>query len=380
MESIILLTELERLPVGHHSVGRWSHQEQMQALRDADPIQGAAEATAATSLAMWGLFDGVNVGDTLSSAYSEQYPGLAAEHSLYEHWLEVTDRGADAADGFLSGLKGKVAEFNTVDLLESMGYADVQIAGSATQPVWDITAVSSNGEEVLWQVKTGVSERAGDVQALMLDNPEVQFAVSTEIYGRIAEHSPDLMGQMLDIGSDFDLVVDISDGLDTLADNMGIDLPDGVGDLLPYAAAIMAGARLIYGALRTERQFKHLDRTDRNKVQVIQALTAMSRIGVTVVLSMAGGAAGTAAGSVVPLLGNVVGGVAGAVGGAAMGSYLNRYLQPHMLDLALDITGLTHDDLFYYKNKLMIDAAAYAYQANGGSLRSQLAEPWHPRE
>ena len=376
MESIILLTELERLPVGHHSVGRWSHQEQMQALRDADPIQGAAEATAATSLAMWGLFDGVNVGDTLSSAYSEQYPGLAAEHSLYEHWLEVTDRGADAADGFLSGLKGKVAEFNTVDLLESMGYADVQIAGSATQPVWDITAVSSNGEEVLWQVKTGVSERAGDVQALMLDNPEVQFAVSTEIYGRIAEHSPDLMGQMLDIGSDFDLVVDISDGLDTLADNMGIDLPDGVGDLLPYAAAIMTGARLIYGALRTERQFKHLDRTERNKVQVIQALTAMSRIGVTVVLSMAGAAAG----SVVPLLGNVVGGVAGMVGGAAMGSYLNRYLQPHMLDLALDITGLTHDDLFYYKNKLMIDAAAYAYQANGGSLRSQLAEPWHPRE
>ena len=376
MESIILLTELERLPVGHHSVGRWSHQEQMQALRDADPIQGAAEATAATSLAMWGLFDGVNVGDTLSSAYSEQYPGLAAEHSLYEHWLEVTDRGADAADGFLSGLKGKVAEFNTVDLLESMGYADVQIAGSATQPVWDITAVSSNGEEVLWQVKTGVSERAGDVQALMLDNPEVQFAVSTEIYGRIAEHSPDLMGQMLDIGSDFDLVVDISDGLDTLADNMGIDLPDGVGDLLPYAAAIMTGARLIYGALRTERQFKHLDRTERNKVQVIQALTAMSRIGVTVVLSMAGAAAG----SVVPLLGNVVGGVAGMVGGAAMGSYLNRYLQPHMLDLALDITGLTHDDLFYYKNKLMIDVAAYAYQANGGSLRSQLAEPWHPRE
>ena len=371
-----MLTELERLPVGHHSVGRWSHQEQMQALRDADPIQGAAEATAATSLAMWGLFDGVNVGDTLSSAYSEQYPGLAAEHSLYEHWLEVTDRGADAADGFLSGLKGKVAEFNTVDLLESMGYADVQIAGSATQPVWDITAVSSNGEEVLWQVKTGVSERAGDVQALMLDNPEVQFAVSTEIYGRIAEHSPDLMGQMLDIGSDFDLVVDISDGLDTLADNMGIDLPDGVGDLLPYAAAIMTGARLIYGALRTERQFKHLDRTERNKVQVIQALTAMSRIGVTVVLSMAGAAAG----SVVPLLGNVVGGVAGMVGGAAMGSYLNRYLQPHMLDLALDITGLTHDDLFYYKNKLMIDAAAYAYQANGGSLRSQLAEPWHPRE
>ena len=68
----------------------------------------------------------------------------------------------------------------------------------------------------------------------------------------------------------------MSDGLQTLADNMGIDLPDGVGGLLPYAAAIMAGARLIYGALQTERRFSRIDRTERNKVQVIQALTAMS--------------------------------------------------------------------------------------------------------
>ena len=34
-----------------------------------------------------------------------------------------------------------------------------------------------------------------------------------------------------------------------------------------------------------------------------------------------------------------------------MGMYLNKHLEPHMLDLALDITNLTRDDLFYYKNK-----------------------------
>ena len=38
--------------------------------------------------------------------------------------------------------------------------------------------------------------------------------------------------------------------------------------------------------------------------------------------------------------------------------YLNKHLQPHMLDLALNITGLTHDDLFYYKNKQRIDDTA----------------------
>ena len=38
--------------------------------------------------------------------------------------------------------------------------------------------------------------------------------------------------------------------------------------------------------------------------------------------------------------------------------YLNRHLQPHMLNLALNITGLTNDDLFYYKNKPRIDGVA----------------------
>ena len=330
MQSINLLPELERLPADHHSGGRRSYQEQMQALYDADPTLRAAEATAATSFAMWDLFDAVNVDDALARAYAEQYPGLAADHSLHAHWQEVTDRGPEAADGFLNALKGKVAEFNTVDILESNGYSNVQIAESATQPVWDVSAVDPGGAEVFWQVKTGAAEYAGEVQSAMLENPEVQFAVSSEIYGRIAENSPELMERVIDIGSDFELVEGISDGLGTLADNMGIDLPDGVGDLLPYAAAIMAGARLIYGALQTERQFKHIDRTERNKVQVIQALTAMSRIGVTTVLATVGGTAGAAAGSVVPLVGNLVGGVAGVFGGAVVGRYLNQHLQPHI--------------------------------------------------
>ena len=44
--------------------------------------------------------------------------------------------------------------------------------------------------------------------------------------------------------------------------------------------------------------------------------------------------------------------------GAGVGMYLNHHLQPHMLNLALNITGLTNDDLFYYKNKPRIDNVA----------------------
>ena len=51
-----------------------------------------------------------------------------------------------------------------------------------------------------------------------------------------------------------------------------------------------------------------------------------------------------------------------------MGMYLNKHLQPHMLNLALDITGLTNDDLFYYKNKPRIDQAALSFQRTAGQL------------
>ena len=83
-------------------------------------------------------------------------------------------------------------------------------------------------------------------------------------------------------------------------------------------------------------------------------------MGVTTVLATAGGLAGATAGG--------VGGIGGALAGAGMGMYLNKHLQPHMLDLALDITGLTHDDLFYYKNKPRIDAVALSFQTRAREL------------
>ena len=48
--------------------------------------------------------------------------------------------------------------------------------------------------------------------------------------------------------------------------------------------------------------------------------------------------------------------------------YLNKHLQPHMLDLALNITDLTHDDLFYYKNKPYIDEVAVTFQRTAREL------------
>ena len=269
----------------------------------------------------------------------------------------------------MSGLKGKMGEFHAKDLLESKGWTEVAIATKRNQPIWDVTATSPEGQDILWQVKTGVAERAGKVEQMMVERPDINFAVGTEIYDGIAERSPDLVERMVDVGSDHQLVEGIDDGLITLSGNMGIDVPDKIVEIMPYAAGIIGAARLLYSVLRTEKQFKTVDRTEKNKIQVVQTLTLMSKMGIGFVLAkvgaVAGGAAGTAA---IPGPGNVVGAIGGAFTGAGIGMYLSRRLRPHMLNLALNITGLTHDDLFYFKNKQNIDGVAVHFRETASQL------------
>ena len=192
------------------------------------------------------------------------------------------------------------------------------------------------------------------------------YAVTSELYDRTiaaSESASDAADRIVtDIGSDYELVADMTDGLETLSGALDIT------EAIPGVGAMITVGRLLVGALKTENQFKAADRTTKNKMQVVQALTLMSRMGVTSALATAGGAGGGAVGSVIPGVGNLVGGFAGLLGGAAVGMYLNHHLQPHMLNLALNITGLTNDDLFYFKNKVRIDGVAVSYQSTSREL------------
>ena len=369
MRSSNLLPALSELP-SHPSNEHMSFRDIITGLVNTDRAMYAAEIASATSFALWSIFDDVNVDDRLAEAYQMQYPGEAASQSLHEQWLEMTESGDASVTGFINGLKGKLAEINTAESLEENGFTNVVIAPSPTQPVWDISTVNPDGENILIQVKTGAETYARDVESLMFEHPDVHYAVSSEIYDEIAVDTTELVDQIIDIGPDYLLVAGTMDGLNTLVGNLGIDMPDSVVEIIPYAGAIMAGSRLVYSVLKTEKQFKAVDRTTKNKIQVVQTLTLMSRMGVTTVLAAAGGAGGTAVGSVVPFVGNLVGGIIGSAAGAGMGMYLNRQLEPHMLDLALNITSLTHDDLFYYKNKEHIDGVALNFRQTAIELRA----------
>ena len=43
-----------------------------------------------------------------------------------------------------------------------------------------------------------------------------------------------------------------------------MDVPDGLGDALPYVAEVVLGIRLIWGMVKTERELDGVELTDRS--------------------------------------------------------------------------------------------------------------------
>ena len=365
MTSLDLLPELSALPGEPEGPGA-SNRARLVSLLESDLISRAAECALAASVGMWALYGLDNIddalGESLVSAYQSQYPGLAADHLLHEHWQALMEEGPDSMAGFLSGLKGKMAEFQAADQMEGAGWTDVVISPNPTQAVWDIQAVSPEGGLEFWQVKNVLAEQAGSIRQLMVDNPDVNFAVNSEIYERISQSVPALAERMMDTGPM--LQVDgIGDGLDTLTENLGIDIPDGLGEIIPYAAVVAGAVRLIVQVVQTESTFRDADRTTINKIHVVQTLTLMSRLGIATLMATLGTTAGSTLGTVVPGVGNLVSGFAGLAAGAGLGIYINRKLEPRLLELALDMVGLEEDGLFYFKNKSRIDGLALSFRS-----------------
>ena len=371
MQSSNLLPTLQELPGGESSEQHRSFREIIIDIVSMDRTMYAAEFATTASAGLWGILSQINVDDKLFAAFEARYTIISEDQSLYEYAQQKIEDGPEAWKDFIEDFKGKVAEFDAKDLLESNGYSNVEIHPNPNNEGWDISAIGPDGQEVLIQVKTGAEGYAYEVMQDMAGN-DYFYYVSTEIYDKIAESSRELVDRLTDIGGTKELEGFTSEGLELLTDNMGINVPDGIVNVVPYAPIIIGGLRLIVGAIKTENEFKAADRTTKNKIQVVQTLTLMSRVGIPAVFAAGGGAGGAAIGSPIPFAGNLIGGIAGALVGAGIGKYASTKIEPHMLKLGLNITSLTNDDLFYYKNKPRIDAAALNFQTTAREL-----EPAH---
>ena len=374
MQSIELLPDLEQVPLrGEH--GSYGFKEVVARSEDMRSDFFAIEVAAGVEGVLSALVAARNASDAdvsadLLEAYRLALPDAAAEMPLYEQYNEMVAHGPESVGGFISNVKGKLAELRVQDHLEQefTGYS-FEIAADPYQPVWDIRSTSPDGAETLIQVKTGGEEYAGEIVARMQDSPDVLFAVSSEIRASVLKEHPEISSQLADLEiSNVELTGEVKEDLELLADNSGIDVPDGILGLVPYVAEIGLGISLLRDMANTERDFDAAQVDEKTRIKAMKALVLFQRFGIAVVLAKVGAAAGTAAGSAIPGPGNLIGGVAGGIGGAAGAALLNKKLRPRMREVGMKLTGVTEDGLFYLRHKKTIDRIGESLSRTAASI------------
>ena len=359
MESLSLLPALQNLPMSDSASGL-PFQEIRTRLLEMDQDHWSIETSLGIEAALMGLFESRNVPDDVQEAYHLSFG--RSDLSLYEHYEDVLGRGDAAVIGFVSNLKGKVAEIRLVPDLEDHYPSYVfSIAKSPNQPVWDIQGIGPEGtEDIFVQVKMGGESYSSEVIGAIENSPEnIYFAVSREIHEGIIRSNPELLDRLTEIGdSDLDFTQGIEENLETLYQNLGIDVPDSLGDMLPVVGEVVLGIRLLLNVVSVERSFKEVTLSDRSRVHALKALMLISRFGVSRVMMSLGAGIGAA----LPGPGPVV----GAIGGAATSMILNQRLKPHTMNIAMMLAGVDEDDMFYFKNKPEIDRIGTSLAATMG--------------
>lgn len=343
MESSKYIQELESIPITSIDIPNKSWADVI--ISQNDKLKGesyAIEAGVATEIALISAFNKFNIDDNYFEAFKKAFPPLSEDVSLYQKTLEASNNGPESIGWLVSNVKAKVFE---IELNESLAKAypgwDFQLAEKANQPIWDISGTGPNGEEIFVQAKMYAEQSASKVKAAMLDNPDTYFATSTEVQAKILEKSPELSEQLiLTNTSNIELTEDVSSGLDQLMANYGLDVPDKIGEYLPFIGEIVLGVKLLIEIDKVNRDFSKIDLNEKRRIQGLRAIMAISRFGIVSVLAITGG---------------VLGGPFGALGGVGAAMIINNKIKPHINDIALKLMELDNDELVYLKNKESID-------------------------
>ena len=199
MESLSLLPDLQALP-SIKGAGELAPAEMMSRVRAMDRDNFAIEVSIAVEEGLEALFDARNVDDDLAKAWSIVYPNVDHE-SLHAHFLEIVARGEKSVTSFINPLKGRLAEFKAESVLtELYPRWSFTRAPSPTQQGWDLRGIGPEGQEKLFQVKTGDTSYVGDVLERMNESPDSAFPLSSNLFDEVMEKAPELSDRLINLG------------------------------------------------------------------------------------------------------------------------------------------------------------------------------------
>ena len=329
--------------------------------------QGFILGGVAMEQAFVSFFENSNIPDELIEAYTSSMENVSKEYSLYERYLYNLEKGEDSVSGFINNLKGKYGEINFRDTqLKNIqeNYPELGVERLELAPVSNYDGPDIRGydaeDNIVFEVQSKIGEMqyTGDAIESMKESPEILHAVSKEIQEKIMTNYPEYSDRIYEgfNPSDYEIEAEVTEGLETLAKNYGIDLPDNLEDIVPYIGEVVLGLKLIQSYKRTEKDFDSSLIDEKRKINALKSILIINKFGFTSLMAIIGANYGRVGGG--------WGALAGALGGAVTGSYISKKIQPHLLKLALGILGLTTDDIFYYRNKQKIDKISLRFSNN----------------
>lgn len=134
------------------------------------------------------LREPASVPENVQQAFALAHPGLAQTETFSD---AVARMSSDGLVGLVSSVKGKLFELELVDHLNSGGLPDgyhAEIAGSATQPGWDIRVLDENGQ-VSELLQTKATESAQYVQEALKRYPDIDITTTTEVHAQLVSLS-----------------------------------------------------------------------------------------------------------------------------------------------------------------------------------------------
>lgn len=153
------------------------YRELLKNTRTSDTIFIGGESLAA-------LLASASIPEEIAAAYEAAYPDMSRDISFED---KVRELEGDELLGFVSGVKGKLFEQKYVDYLNSGnlpdGYA-ASLAGSATQPGWDIKIEGPHNE-----VASVLQAKATDSVSYVTDAferyPSIDVVTTDEVYSHL---------------------------------------------------------------------------------------------------------------------------------------------------------------------------------------------------
>jgi hypothetical protein len=117
MESAQLLDDLREIPL-EDIHGRYDLESVMERMQGIDASLFTIEVAAGAESSLGDLFDWRNVNDDVKEAYRMSSPTVAEEHSLFERYSMMREKGPESAQRFTRNVRSKLGEIRAERKLE----------------------------------------------------------------------------------------------------------------------------------------------------------------------------------------------------------------------------------------------------------------------